>query len=221
MFEYNELVGENSHKGNTIKVNQQMWPDWLPQDWSIHQNIDNLGDPSNVFYSNAKGKRFYSKEDVIQYITKHRSYNKTSKQIWTKSKKAKNILRDIRLLSEDVSTSYSNNTPNWPEWLPQDWSIQRSHDDPDDVYYCSPDRKKFRCKDDVLNHIAVQSTSRKPKTMPKTKQIRRKRKIPQAEGEQECAGTKRRRCKDNNVAGDCELKLAGAPLLKKGTRKKQ
>ncbi|KAK9734818.1 hypothetical protein RND81_04G165000 [Saponaria officinalis] len=214
MYDDNQFCVENVSHGDVIKKEINVddrkysinrgWPDWLPQDWCIHQNICDLGTSSNVYYSNPEGKAFYTKEEVFEHIANHPSHNTINTQIGLfKPIKVKRKLRRNKLSIKDNPPSQLNPTPKWPEWLPQDWCIKRSYEDPCNMYYYSPEWKKFRCKDEVLNHVA-QSMKPKPEFESKSelepKQIRRKRKNSNANKDDKAfVGAKRRRKRKNNV----------------------
>ncbi|KAL9235308.1 hypothetical protein vseg_010075 [Gypsophila vaccaria] len=194
------------------------WPEWLPQDWCIHQNIDDLGASSNVCYSNPKGKRFYSKDEVLQHIATHPSHINFNKQIGlVKSIKTRRSSKRNKLVAKDNRSSQINSPQKWPEWLPQDWCIKRSCDDPCNVYYCSPEWNKFRCKDEVIKHIIAKSLKpelnskpqpksepepepeREREREPESKQIRKRKYTKAKNDDQVVLGTKRRRKGKNDV----------------------
>uniref|UniRef100_A0A803LCI0 Uncharacterized protein n=1 Tax=Chenopodium quinoa TaxID=63459 RepID=A0A803LCI0_CHEQI len=103
---WDDIVVENQ--------NNQVWPDWLPNDWCIHRDIST---PENrMSYSNPKGKSFHSMEEVVQYLAKE-----AMKPVPRQTKRKLNDKVEEQILVEENETPINVNPPqDWPNWLPQD-----------------------------------------------------------------------------------------------------
>uniref|UniRef100_A0A803LLU4 Uncharacterized protein n=1 Tax=Chenopodium quinoa TaxID=63459 RepID=A0A803LLU4_CHEQI len=139
--------------------NNQRWPDWLPNDWCIHRDINTL--ENRMSYSNPKGKSFHSMEDVIQYLAKEAMKPVPSVPRRTKRKLNDKVEEQTRAKENETSVIV-NPLQDWPDWLPPDWYIERSFADPTNVFYCNPKWKKFQSKEEVLHHLDIEE-KKKPR----------------------------------------------------------
>ncbi|XP_057536384.1 uncharacterized protein LOC130814291 isoform X2 [Amaranthus tricolor] len=142
----------------------QQWPQWVPYDWFIHRNINNTLHTPLYYYSNPRGKIFQSKEEVVLYL---------AKQIQKAKRIKKNVFKledkvEKKKIKEESELQSLASPKEWPDWLPQDWCIARSHES-FNVHYCSPKWKKFRTKDEVLHHL--QENSKKFIKKQRTKKV--------------------------------------------------
>ncbi|CAO2824953.1 unnamed protein product [Amaranthus hypochondriacus] len=150
-----------------IGVDQKQWPAWLPHDWCIHHNFNNTLHPQLHYYSNPRGKKFYSKEEVVEYLATKTEKSET-KQIKRKAPKTEEKVITKKFKEEFELQPLSTRPHEWPDWLPDDWCIERSHKSPNTVHYCSPKWKKFETKEEVLNHIRTSSKKISNKLRKKT-----------------------------------------------------
>ncbi|KMT05241.1 hypothetical protein BVRB_7g173830 isoform A [Beta vulgaris subsp. vulgaris] len=140
----------------------QIWPDWLPYDWCIHRNVHSS--ETQLYYSNPRGKKFQSQKEVIQYLAKQAQKRVIIRRTKRKIKKSNDMVENKELLAEIAPQYVAYPPQEWPEWLPQDWIIERSSKNPTKVYYCNPKWKKFRSKDEVLHHLETKSKKLRKKT---------------------------------------------------------
>ncbi|XP_021841638.2 uncharacterized protein [Spinacia oleracea] len=152
------------YKMDQIKL-KETWPAWLPYAWSIHTLTDN---PNIKHYSNSRGRRFFSEEEALRFLTEQ-----SKKKV--KPNKINRKIVQVNDKSEEIAPQLEGlvwQTPKWPEWLPQDWYIEQSHDNPNDQYFCSPKWRKFRSKDEVLHYLNPNSKKMMPKK-PRKKRVQK------------------------------------------------
>ncbi|KMT05242.1 hypothetical protein BVRB_7g173830 isoform B [Beta vulgaris subsp. vulgaris] len=109
----------------------QIWPDWLPYDWCIHRNVHSS--ETQLYYSNPRGKKFQSQKEVIQYLAKQAQKRVIIRRTKRKIKKSNDMVENKELLAEIAPQYVAYPPQEWPEWLPQDWIIERSSKNPTKV----------------------------------------------------------------------------------------
>ncbi|XP_030946457.1 uncharacterized protein LOC115970955 isoform X2 [Quercus lobata] len=139
--------------------------DWLPSGWTVDLKVQKSGREIRSYKNLETGQKFFSKEDVLNYIKSRRS----------DSGKPQPTNRRIKRHSKVSSKTIVVKTNEHPDWLPNDWNVEvRTRHSGSKIgakYKCYIDPLagcRFYSKPEVLRYLKTikrkTSTSNKRKT---------------------------------------------------------
>ncbi|KAK4558155.1 hypothetical protein RGQ29_007782 [Quercus rubra] len=139
--------------------------DWLPSGWTVDLKVQKSGREIRSYKNLENGQKFFSKEDVLNYIKSRRSDRG----------KPQSTNRRIKRHSKVSSKTIVVKTNEHPDWLPNDWNVEvRTRHSGSKIgakYKCYIDPLagcRFYSKPEVLRYLKTikrkTSTSKKRKT---------------------------------------------------------
>ncbi|XP_075641722.1 uncharacterized protein LOC142613304 isoform X2 [Castanea sativa] len=141
------------------------YSDWLPSGWTVDLKVQKSGREIRSYKNLETGQKFFSKEDVLNYIKSRRS----------DSGKPQPTNRRIERHSKVSSKTIVVKINEHPDWLPNDWNVEvRTRHSGSKIgakYKCYIDPLagcRFYSKPEVLRYLKTikrkTSTSKKRKT---------------------------------------------------------